>query len=121
MMRGETEGRKSGRQATAATDKNGADEVSAAAAGTPAVRRKTDATAANSVARRKSVRSVKRTATLRRTGGAGATVNGGVVNVGSLRKRSSLRDAVSSANKAIRGGIFELLMIPPPPPPGWYI
>ncbi len=97
-MRGETEGRKSVRQVTA--DKIGADEASAAGAGTPAVRRKTDA-AANSVARRKSVRSVKRTATLRRTGGAGATVNGGVVNVGSLRKRSSLRDAVSSASKDI--------------------
>jgi hypothetical protein len=105
MMRGETEGRLSGRksvrQVTAATDKIGADETSAAGAGTPAVRRKTDAAAANSVARRKSVRSVKRTATLRRTGGAGATVNGGVVNVGSLRKRSSLRDAVSSASKDI--------------------
>jgi hypothetical protein len=105
-MRGETEGRLSGRksvrQVTAATDKIGADDASAAETGTPAVRRKTDAAAAaNSVARRKSVRSVKRTATLRRTGGAGATVNGGVVNVGSLRKRSSLRDAVSSASKDI--------------------
>jgi hypothetical protein len=98
-MRGETEGRKSVRKVTAATDKIGVDEASAAAAGTPSVRRKTDAAAASSVARRKSVRSVKRTATLRRTGGAGATVNGGVVNVGSLRKRSSLRDAVSSEQR----------------------
>jgi hypothetical protein len=95
MMRGEADGRlsrrKSVRQVNAAggaTSPPAGSTEQIVAINTPAASRR-QAEASGSVARRRSVRNVKRTGTLRRPGGAG----GGPATVGSLRKRSSLRNA----------------------------
>jgi hypothetical protein len=94
MMRGEAEGRvsrrKSLRQSTAAvTATNG--ESAAASERRPPEEGGGGGGGDTLAARRRSVRSVKRTGTLRRP-----TAGGGPVSVGSLRKRSSLRDVSAS-------------------------